>query len=149
MSEKPEEGYTPAFYALIRLHAELHGMLKRNEMEADKLRDDMMHVEAVLKLVSPGFNARRIAARRKNNPNPIFKRGTIFRAALEILRDAAEPMTAEEIATALLRSKGVLRPSIDDKARMYGAVNSTLNNRAGKTVERIDDWPRRWRIIPG
>ena len=60
----------------------------------------MKHVEAVLHLIAPGFNARAIAPRRRYNPNPLF----------------------------------------------YGAVNSSLDNHAGKTVETVEGYPRRWRV---
>jgi hypothetical protein len=78
--------HKPALYALIDLHARIGGRIKDNIKEAAKLRQDMKHVEAVLHLLDPAFNARRIAARRKNNENPWFKRGTIFRAVLARLR---------------------------------------------------------------
>ena len=54
------------------------GKIKENAKAAARLRADMRHVEAVLHLLQPGFNARRIAPRRRYNPNPLFKRGTVF-----------------------------------------------------------------------
>src|SRR5688572_6580423 len=103
--------HKPALYALIRLHAELGGRIKDNEKEAEKLRADMVHVEAVLHMLEPGFNARRIAARRKYWENPWFKRGTIFRAVLDTLRASPEPMTTHELAMVLLAAKGVAEPT--------------------------------------
>ncbi|RWE36675.1 hypothetical protein [Mesorhizobium sp.] len=64
----------------------------------------MKHVEAVLHLRESGFNARPISIKRRNNPNPLFKRGHVIRGALGILRTATTPMSAEEIALALFRS---------------------------------------------
>ena len=141
------EPQSPAVYALMKLHAELGGKIKDNAKEATRLRADMKHVEAVLHMIEPGFNARTIAPRRRYNPNPLFKRGHVFRAALDVLRAASEPMTADEIVLALFRSKGVAEPSRDDRRRMYGAVNSSLDNHAGKTVEAVEGWPRRWRVL--
>jgi hypothetical protein len=139
--------HKPALYALVRLHAELGYKIKANRTEADNLRADMQHVEAVLRLLEPGFDTRRIAAKRKNNPNPLYKRGTIFRAVLSILRTAAGPMTADEITLALFKSKGVPEPSREDRRRMWGAVSASLGNHEGKTVEAIEGRPRRWRVI--
>lgn len=138
--------HKPALYALIDLHAELGGKIKDNKREALQLRTDMKHVERVLHLLQPGFNARAIAPRRRNNKNPWFKRGTIFRAVLDVLRAAPEPMTAEEIAVALLRFKGVQNPTRDDRRYLYGAVSSSLTNNAGKTVAGDDRRPRRWTL---
>jgi len=137
----------PAVYALLSLHAELGGKLKDNARAATRLRADMKHVEAVLHLLQPGFSARTIAPRRRYNPNPLFKRGTVFRAALAVLREAPEPMTAEEIGVALLRSKGIAEPSRDERRRMYGAVEASLRNHRDRTVKADDRHPRRWRLI--
>lgn len=41
----------------------------------------MMQVEAVVKMLQPGFNVASIAAKRRNKSNPWFKRGTLFRSA--------------------------------------------------------------------
>src|ERR1700731_2750834 len=114
--------HQPALYALIALHAELGGKIKDNKRQAAKLWSDMKHVEAVLRLLEPGYDTRRIAVRRRYNPNPIFKRGTVFRAALEIMRASGVPMTADEISLALYRSKGVQVPSREDMRHMWGAV---------------------------
>ncbi len=125
--------HKPALYALVRLHAELAGRIADNKKQAAKLRDDMRHVEATIRLLEPGFDTRRIAVKRRHNPNPLFKRGTVFRAALDILRTATAPMTAEEIAVALLRSKGVQEPSKAEVLMMYGAVAGSLRINAGKS----------------
>lgn len=127
--------YKPAFYALIRLHAELAYRIKANKDEGEKLRDDMLHIEAVLKILEPGFSTRRIAAKRKHTENPWFKRGTIFRAVLEVLKAAPAPMSAEEIGVALLQSKGIAEPTRDQRRHMYSAVDSSLRSHLG----------RRWR----
>jgi hypothetical protein len=131
---------------LLKLHAELGGRIQQNRQEAAQLRRNMKHVEAVLHLLQPGFSARTIAPRRRNNVNPWFRRGTVFRAALDTLRAAPAPMSAEEIAVALLQSKGVAEPTRDQRRHMYGAVERSLRNHEGKTVEADDGRPRWWRL---
>jgi len=39
--------------------------------------------------------------------NPWFKRGTLFRGALDVLRTANAPMTVREVTDAMLAAKGV------------------------------------------
>jgi hypothetical protein len=58
----------------------------------------MMQVEAVLLMLQPGFNIKSISAKRRNKSNPWFKRGTLFRSAVDTLRRAARSMTVREIA---------------------------------------------------
>jgi hypothetical protein len=57
------------------LHADLGGRIKADEAETKRLTDDMRHVEAVLKMFDPEFNARAIAARRRVTGNPWVQAG--------------------------------------------------------------------------
>ena len=59
-----------AVYTLGLLHAELAGKLLANKREAIRLRTAMMQVEAVVKMLQPGFNVASIAAKRRNKSNP-------------------------------------------------------------------------------
>lgn len=140
--------HKPALFALVRLHGELAGKIKDNAREAQSLRGKMKHVEAVIRLLEPGFDTRKIAVRRRNNQNPYFKRGTVFRAALSVLRTAPAPMTTDEIGVALLRTTGIAEPTRDDVRFMYGAVNTSLIKNEGKTVASDGGRPRRWSLTP-
>jgi hypothetical protein len=59
-----------AVYTLGLLHAELAGKLLTNKRDAIRLRTAMMQVEAVVKMLEPGFNVASIAAKRRNKSNP-------------------------------------------------------------------------------
>src|SRR3979411_559461 len=61
--------HRPAMQTLERLHAELGGQILENKEEAQRLAGQMLHVEAVIKMLDPTYNLRRIAVkRRKSNP---------------------------------------------------------------------------------
>ena len=45
----------------------------------------MRHVEAVIKMLDPGYSLRVISVKRRQ-PNPWFKRGTVYRRAVDVLR---------------------------------------------------------------
>jgi hypothetical protein len=90
-----------AVYTLGLLHAELAGKLLANKREAIRIRTAMMQVEAVVKMLQPGFNVASTAAKRRNKSNPWFKR-TLFRSAVDVLRRAQAPITAREIAETLI-----------------------------------------------
>lgn len=136
----------PAVFALTALHAELGGKIKDNERDAQRLRADMVHVEAVLKILRPELDTRRIAVKRRYNPNPLFKRGHVFRGVLDLLRKAEAPMTVDEIVVALFRSKGVEEPTRDQRRHLYGAVNSSLRGNEGKSVAALEGRPRKWAL---
>jgi len=136
----------PAVAYLSRLHADIGGRILENKKQAHRLAADMIAVEAVIRMFDPAFNVRAISALRRVTGNPWFKRGTLFRHALEALRTAKEPMTVRELADAMLVTKGV---TADKKQRngIEAGVRCSLENHAGKTVERIGEGsPKRWKI---
>jgi hypothetical protein len=140
-------GYIPAVHALKRLHAELGGKIKDNRREAKHLAESMKHVEAVLKMLQPGFDTRAIAARRRYKPSSPYKRGEVFRAVLDVLRTTERPLTSREISEALLHRAGSESPSLVAIRSMVGAVHTSLRNHQGKTIERVGEgMPTRWKV---
>ncbi len=79
------------------------GKILDNRQEAERLGEQMMHVEAVM--LDPGYNLNRIAVKRRQ-ANRWFKRGTLYRKALDVLR------TATDIAWAVMAAADV---KTDDK----------------------------------
>ena len=135
-----------AICALESLHSELGGKIGDNKREAERLAGDMRHVEAVLKLLQPGYDVRPIAVRRRK-PNPWFKRGTVFRAVLDVLRYAPAPMTARQIVESMLRAKGITKPDRKDVRAFVTTVQTCLQSNAGRTVVNVaEGMPGRWKV---
>src|ERR1700681_4113331 len=133
-----------AVYTLGLLHAELAGKLLANKREAIRLRTAMMQVEAVVKMLQPGFKVASIAAKRRNKSNPWFKRGTLFRSAVDVLRRAEAPMTAREIADALVADnapQATRKQAID----LQAAILAALRKRDGAIVVGVGA-PARWQL---
>jgi hypothetical protein len=59
-----------AIHTLARLHAELAGKIETNRKSGDKLRAQMVQVEAVIKMLAPEFNVSRIAPKRGSSAIP-------------------------------------------------------------------------------
>jgi hypothetical protein len=133
-----------AVYTLGLLHAELAGKLRANKREVIRLRTAMMQVEAVVKVLQPGFSIASIAAKRRNKSNPWFKRGTLFRSAVDVLRRAEAPMTAREIAQALIADRApqaTRKQAID----LQAAILAALRKRNGGAVIG-GGAPARWQL---
>jgi hypothetical protein len=107
---KAEISSKQALHTLTQLHAELAGKIETNRSQGDKLRAQMVQVEAVIKMLAPDFSVASIAAKRRNKSNPWFKRGTLFRSAVDVMRRAEAPLTAREISQALIAAKPLRRP---------------------------------------
>lgn len=137
----------PAVPYLVRLHADIGGRIKDNRKQAKRLIEDMKHVEAVLRLYDPNYNVAAIIGRRRINGNPWFKRGTLFRGALDALRKAAKPMTARELVIAMLAAKGIKNVPAARVRSLRGGVTNSLRNNEGKTVVAVGEGsPMRWRL---
>ena len=131
-----------AAYTLGLLHAELAGKLLENKRAAIKIRTSMMQVEAVLKMLQPDFNIGHISPKRRVIGNPWFKRGTLFRSAVDVMRRAGTPMTARQITDALIADKApqaTRKQAIDIQA----AILAALRKRNGGMVS-VEGIPGRW-----
>ena len=138
--------HRPAMQTLERLHAELGGQFLENKDEAQRLAGQMLHVEAVIKMLDPTFNIRRISVKRRQ-PNPWSKRGTVYRRAVDVLMTAPEPLTAREIAEAVLVAAKVDSPKKAAVADLTGSILSSLRNHVGKGVQRTNEGsPARWKL---
>jgi hypothetical protein len=67
----------------------------------------MMHGRGRGEDAATRLQRRHIAAKRRNKSNPWFKRGTLYRKALDVLRTATGPMTGADIARAVLAANNV------------------------------------------
>jgi hypothetical protein len=133
-----------AVYTLTQLHAELAGKFIENRNAAVKIKTAMLQVEAVLQMLQPGFSVRALSAKRRNKSSPWFKRGTLFRSAVDVLRRASSPMTAREIADAPIADKApeaTRKQAID----LQAAILAALRKRDGVTVVG-EGAPARWRL---
>ena len=133
-----------AMFTLSQLHAELAGKFLENRNAAVKIKTAMLQVEAVMQMIQPGFNVRSIAAKRRNKSNPWFKRGTLYRSAVDVLRRAGTPMTTREIADTLIADKApqATRKQAKD---LQAAILAGLRKRDGGTVVG-EGAPARWRL---
>lgn len=137
-----------ATFTLEQLHAELAGKIIDNRKEGRRLIAAMKHVEAVLKLLQPGYDVRPIAVRRKKL-NPWFKRGTVLRHVLGVLRKADSPLTAREITERMVMAHGVSNPDPGAIRALTTTVSSCLQSYRDRAVAAHDkSVPCRWSIKP-
>ena len=139
----------PAVAYLVLLHADLGGQILQNRQEGKRLAESMEHVEAVIRLFNPAYDVRSISARRRYTGNAWFKRGTILRHSLDVLRTAQGPLTAREIAEHMLAGQGVSDVPAKAMRSLIASVQTSLVNHEGKTVRRVGEgMPGRWAIAP-
>src|SRR3954451_10094187 len=128
----------PAIQTLERLHAELGGKILENRQLAENLAAQMRSVEAVIKMLDPSYSLRAIAVKRRQ-PNPWFKRSTVYRRAVDVMRTAGEPLTAREIAERVLAAANVASPKAEAVSDLTGSILASMRNHHGKGVERANE----------
>jgi hypothetical protein len=93
------------------------GKILENRQQHANLAEQMRRVEAVIKMLDPGYSLRAVSVRHRK-ANPWFKRGTIYRRAVDALRTATEPLTAREIADRVFDAANINGDS--GRRRAYG-----------------------------
>jgi hypothetical protein len=127
-------------YGLIKLHSRLDGDLQQQQRKLE-------HVRAVIKIIDPNFDFYSIKPKRMNKRNPLFKQGEAFLLALDVLREASEPIPAMEIAIRMLAKKGVSKPTEDQRIVTWNGIKNTLDRYDGKAVISIGNKrARRWSV---
>ena len=138
----------PILSGLVKLHSDLGGRIFENRKLGEKFAQDMKHVEAVIWMFEPSFDVRKIAIKRRQQGNPWFKRGTIFRHAVDTLRSATEPLSARDITLAILNAKGVTNAKPKAVSNLTLAVSCSLKNNDGNNVQRVGEGrPARWKLL--
>lgn len=138
----------PAVAYLVRLHADLGGQIQANKAEAKRLAEAMRHVEAVIKLYDPDYSVRAISARRRVLGNPWFKRGTLFRHALDALRTAPGPLTVRELTDAVMAARRIRAATSKQRTALEAGLRSCLERNVGKTIQRAGEGvPKRWKVV--
>jgi hypothetical protein len=60
---------------------------------------------------------------KRRKPNPWFKRGTVYRRAVDVLRTATEPLTARDIAERVLAAANI---KTSDKAALADLIGTVF-----------------------
>jgi hypothetical protein len=128
-----------AKHALLEMHATLAGELQASNEHYFGVLRKMREIESVIKMMDPEFRINRIAVRRMQ-PNGFFKRGTVTRLCLTVLREAGEPLTVRQIIDRALVPKG-FNPDAEKAAKVRPVFHNALRNQVGITLRVTHEGP--------
>lgn len=134
--------HSQVLYPLIRKYAMKLGQLRR-EPASNQLRDDLAHLEAVIRMFDPGWDGNVKPIRPKASIR-WGKRGLATRAAMDVLREATEPLTVRQITERVIARLGI---PADDEAAIHSVatiVRDTFKRRGAFVRCLGDRRPRRW-----
>jgi hypothetical protein len=97
--------------ALRLKRAEISGHIHDLEKRIARQRANLANLDATIKLFSPGTNPDSIPPKRPYRRTRYFAHNELSRLTQDALRTAAGPLTAAQIASAVMQAKGM--PSDD------------------------------------
>lgn len=157
-------GQTNLKHALQRKYALMAGELKEKAGEvvriqtlfeqlpalsgrAQRLERLLECAEELLKEIDPAWTPDKVKPLKPNVHKAPVALGRISKTALDVLREAAGPMTTREIADALLAREGVGEVDGQGRQRVINSVDATLRAKTGRVVEADGNWPKRWTVM--
>ena len=123
--------------ALVDKRAELAGEIEGLERQADQLRAGLLHIDSAIRIFAPEYRPNEIRPKAKRKKGEWFAQGEMMRLVLETLRKASDPLTAKEIALALMGHKGF---EISDERTVRLVEKRAFSVLRGARAA----WSRRW-----
>ena len=132
-------GDTFVISGLTTKRAELLGLAESLEAKAKQARADLLHIDAALRLFDPTLNLDVIRGKSlTKGRSPWFGVGEMSRSCREILRDAADPLSADAVARKLMVRQGIDPDDRNQRSPIILRVLQTLHRMAKRgDVERI------------
>ena len=127
-----------AVAALSRKRAELAGEIEARLAEVDRLRADLVHLDAAIRILCPEAEPELIKPKRPSRKGcDWFGRGELGRLVLAALRDEPGPLGSMAIARTVMARKGMVAADAVALRRVENMVNGALRRREGRTVDRV------------
>lgn len=130
---------------ILSLFEQLPALQKR----AEDLREVIKCAERVMLEIDPTWTADKVKPSKPFVHKNAVRIGNTAKFALDVLREATEPLTAREIAMAVLELDQVDASALTPKEidRVVNVVNATLVQKLGElTAHDGQKFARRWRI---
>lgn len=92
---------------LVAKRSELAGLVTDYQNKIDRLRVELEHIDATIKVFDPQYDLRTLPVKAVRKRNKYFRHGERQRLVLDVMREAGEAMTSRQVARALLQRKEV------------------------------------------
>ena len=92
---------------LVAKRGELAGQVEHYRQELQQLAEQLVHVDATIRLFDPSYDVKGIRARKQGQRSERFRPGECQRLVLEALRDAVEPLSGRALTQTVLSRKGL------------------------------------------
>jgi hypothetical protein len=120
---------------LVKRRAMLAGQLEAANAEAVRLHADLASVDAVIRQLDPTYKVDAIAAKRPRGP-AADAFADMGRTALDVLRQAGEPLTIAAVAERVVALRGLDAASGAVRAAVEGSAGRALRHQRDKGAVR-------------
>ena len=93
--------------ALVAKRGELAGEMQRYRRALRRLDEQLGHLDATIRLFAPDYDLSSVRPRQRRIGPRRFAQGECQRLVLEALREAPEPLSDRQVASAVAARKGV------------------------------------------
>ncbi len=138
---------THVISGLVEKRARIDGEIKMRRYQITRLEMELAHIDAVIRMFRPNYDISTIATKRSFGKNPAgVSKGAGGRHALSVLREAGEPLTANDIAGRVLVKLGK-EDTPEARKMLANTIVSTFSRRKDGAV-RYDasDYPGKWSL---
>lgn len=131
---------------LVKRRAELAGEIEATRDHLRSLIAALEHLDATIHQFDPTYQVEAIRPRAFRPPKDWAKRGEMTRLVLDILRQAAEPMTSRDIAFELMTRRALDREDRKLLALMSKRIGMALRLQRDKGLVRSDQGPGQFQL---
>jgi hypothetical protein len=125
--------------------AEIDEAIVRIDRRRREIEDSLMHIEEVVWLFDQSWDPAAVRPIRLQRVK--FPPGAISKAAYDVLRRAARPMSTREIAREVAVSLGIEELTETNIAPIDIAIASNLPRRVGDGIQVEEGPPRLWSVM--
>ncbi|MBN8815288.1 MAG: hypothetical protein J0J06_07570 [Sphingomonas sp.] len=110
--------------------------------------EELIHaIETLLREDDPSWNCSRVKPKKKHAFQSPFPLGEAGPMALDVLREATEPMTCRDIVRTMLANIGVADYERDLLDKCTNSLAAYLTKHKGDLIESNGAWPQKWWVI--
>jgi len=139
-----------AVSALIRKRAELAGEQEQLRERLDALRQDLVHLDATIRLFDPGYDIAADGPKQPPSGASPFVLGGLTRAIFDALRTAQKPLTIAAITLEVMAAKGFDAKDRELLADIQRRVARMVRKKANGVLRRVpmDEGFVGWSVAP-
>ena len=127
---------THVISALVNRRSELAGELEHTQQRAKQLVLDIEHIDNAIRLFDGDYRCEAIKPKGFRPPSDWANRGEMSRIVLDILRQASEPLTSQDIARELILTRGMDSDDVKLLRKMTKRVGVALRGQRDNGLVR-------------